>query len=112
MNDWMAPNIPLTIVVFTALAAVVLRAVARRPEPEPVPSAKPALVTVTAEESQPRPAVTAITHNGAGREAARPRALPGRPAGEVGRAQHIFHELHPQGRNAVCAVCDSQYRSA
>ena len=26
--------------------------------------------------------------------------------------QYVFHELHPDGRNALCAVCDSQYRSA
>jgi hypothetical protein len=26
--------------------------------------------------------------------------------------QDIFHELHPDGRNAVCTVCDSQYRLA
>jgi hypothetical protein len=26
--------------------------------------------------------------------------------------QHIFHELHADGRNALCAVCDGQYRSA
>lgn len=112
MKDWMAPNIPLTIVVFTALAAVVLRAAARRSEPGRVPGAKPAPVTVTADESQPPPGVTAVTHNSAGRQAARPPALPGRPAATVGRAEHIFHELHPQGRNALCAVCDSQYRSA
>jgi len=112
MKGWMAPNIPLTIIVFAALAAAMLRATVRRPEPGRVPGTKAAPVTVTADESQPRPGVTAITHNGAGREAARPLALPGRPAGAVGQAQHIFHELHPQGRNTLCAVCDSQYRSA
>jgi len=26
--------------------------------------------------------------------------------------QDIFHELHPDGRHAVCTVCDSQYRLA
>jgi hypothetical protein len=112
MKVWMAPNIPLTIVVFAALAAVVIRAAARRPEPRRVPGTKLAPVTVTADESQPRPGLTAVTHNGAGREAARPTALAGRPAAAVGRSQHIFHELHPQGRNALCAVCDGQYQSA
>ena len=86
MRVWMAPSIPLTIVLFAALAAVVLRAAARRPEPGPVPGTEPALVAVTAGETWPRPGVAA--------------------------GQHVFHELHPQGRNALCAVCDSQYRSA
>jgi hypothetical protein len=26
--------------------------------------------------------------------------------------QDIFHELHADGRHAVCTVCDSQYRLA
>ena len=82
MKEWMAPNIPLTIVAFTALAVVVLRAAARRPEPGRSPSTKPA------------------------------PALPGPPADAAGRAQHIFHELHPQGRNTLCTVCDGQYRAA
>jgi hypothetical protein len=86
MRVWMAPSIPLTIVLFTALAAVVLRAAARRPEPGRVPGTQLAPVTVLAGETPPRPGVA-----------------PG---------QHVFHELHPQGRNALCAVCDSQYRSA
>ena len=93
MKDWMAPNIPLTIAIFTALAAVVLRAAARRPEPGRMAGTRPAPITVTADESQPP-------------------ALPGGSAAAVGGAQHIFHELHPQGRNTLCAVCDSQYRSA
>jgi hypothetical protein len=86
MKVWMAPNIPLTIVLFAALAAVVLRTAARRAEPRRVPGTEPATVTVTAAETQPRSG--------------------------VGAGQHIFHELHPEGRNALCAVCDSQYRSA
>jgi hypothetical protein len=86
MKVWMAPNIPLTIVLFAALAAVVLRAAARRPEPGRVPGTEPAPVTVTAGPTQPRPGVAA--------------------------GQHVFHELHPRGRNALCAVCDSQYASA
>jgi hypothetical protein len=28
------------------------------------------------------------------------------------QVQNVFHELHPAGRNALCAVCDGQYRSA
>jgi len=26
--------------------------------------------------------------------------------------QDIFHELHADGRNAACTVCDDQYRLA
>ena len=36
----------------------------------------------------------------------------GRPARGVEQAQHIFHELHADGRNALCVVCDSQYGPA
>jgi hypothetical protein len=86
MKVWVASNIPLTIVLFAALAAVVLRTAARRPEPGRVPGTEPVPVMVTAGETQPRPGVAA--------------------------GQHIFHELHPQGRNALCAVCDSRYKSA
>jgi hypothetical protein len=43
-----------------------------------------------------------------------PRAVPrteppGRPASAVEQTQHVFHELHADGRNAFCAVCDGQY---
>jgi hypothetical protein len=114
MKVSMAPTIPLTTVLLAALAAVVLRVTTRRPEPGQVPGTEPAPVTVTAGESerQPWPGMAAGTHDGAGREVTRPPALPGRPAGAVGRAQHIFHELHADGRNTLCAVCDSWYRSA
>jgi len=44
---------------------------------------EPETVTVTAEESRPRPAVTTVE-----------------------QMQYVFHELHPAGRNALCAVCD------
>jgi hypothetical protein len=37
---------------------------------------------------------------------------PGRPASAVKQMQDIFHELHGDGRNAACTVCDSQYRLA
>ena len=43
----------------------------------------------------------------------RPNTAPayyfGRPARADEQAQHIFHELHAAGRNALCVVCDSQY---
>ena len=38
--------------------------------------------------------------------------LPGRPADAADQAQDIFHELHADGRNALCEVCDGQYESA
>ena len=34
--------------------------------------------------------------------------LPG-PASAVEQMQDIFHELHADGRNAACTVCDSHY---
>ncbi len=37
---------------------------------------------------------------------------PGRPASAVEQMQDIFHELHADGRNAACTVCDGQYWSA
>jgi hypothetical protein len=40
------------------------------------------------------------------------RWLPGTEPEPVTVMQHVFHELHPDGRNALCAVCDGQYRSA
>jgi hypothetical protein len=36
----------------------------------------------------------------------------GRPARAAEQAQDIFHELHADGRNALCVVCDSQYGPA
>jgi hypothetical protein len=82
----LAPGIPLTIALSAAVATIALRAAARRQGPRWLPGTEPEPVTVTAKESRPQPAVT------------------------VG--SHVFHELHPDGRNALCAVCDGQYRSA
>jgi hypothetical protein len=103
----MAPNMVLAIVLFAAVAAVALRAVARRPEPLEAPGTGPAPVTVMTGQSQP--AVATGTHYGAGGEMARPPAPPGRLVSAVDQAQHIFHELHPYGRNTFCTVCESQY---
>jgi len=42
MKNLMAPNLPLTLVLLAAMAAVALRAVARRPEaPPPHPRRSP-----------------------------------------------------------------------
>ena len=109
MKGWMAPNIPLTIIVFAALAAAMLRATVRRPEPGRVPGTKAAPVTVTADESRPRPAVTACTWDGGGHTMIGPPGPPGRPESAVDQMQHVFHELHADGRNALCVVCDGRY---
>ncbi len=111
MKNRMAPNIPLAIVLFAAVAAVALRAAARRPGPPRVPGTEPAPVTVTADESRPRSAATTCTRDGTGPEMVGPPGSPVRPASAVEQMQHIFHELHADGRNALCAVCDGQYRS-
>ena len=82
MKNTMAPGIPLAIVLFAAVATVALRAVSRRQEPRRLPGTEPE--PVTADESRPQP----------------PSA--------VDQMQDVFHELHPAGRNALCAVCDGQ----
>jgi len=85
MKNLMTPNITLAIVLVAAMAAVALRAAARRPEPRRASGAGSAPVAVKIPGS------------------------PGRPASAVEQMQGIFHELHADGRNAVCTVCDSQY---
>ena len=112
MKNLMAPKIPLTLVLLAVVAAVALRAVARRPEPSEAPATAPAPVTVIAGQGQPQPAVTASRHNGTRGEMARPPAHPGRRAHAIDQAQHIFHELHADGRHPSCAVCDSQHGAA
>jgi len=111
MRNLMAPNIPLALVLLAAVAAIALRAVARRPE---APGTAPAPVTVIAgqRQSQPQPAVATGRQDGTGGEMARPSAHPGRPANTADQARHIFHELHADGRHPSCAVCDSQYGAA
>jgi hypothetical protein len=108
MTNPMAPHIPLAMAVVVALAAAALRAADRRPGPPGVPGTEPAPVPVKADQSQPRPAVTTGTHDRAAHQMARPPRPPGRPARAVEQAQHIFHELHADGRNALCVVCGNQ----
>ena len=43
---------------------------------------------------------------------AAPAYYPGRPARAAEQAQNIFHELHADGRHALCVVCDSEYGPA
>jgi hypothetical protein len=112
MKNPPAPGIPLAIVLSAAVATVALRAAARRQEPRWLLGTEPEPVTVTAEESRPWPAVTVGTHDGAGHEMPGPPGSPGRPPSTVEQMQYVFHELHPDGRNSLCAVCDGQYRSA
>jgi len=88
MKNVMTPNITLAIVLVAAMAAVALRAAARRLEPRWASGAGSAPIALRTPSS------------------------PGRPARAADQVQDIFHELHADGRNAVCTVCDSQYRLA
>jgi hypothetical protein len=112
MKNLMAPNIPLALALLAAAAAA-LWAAARRPKPPQATGTRLASVTVMAgqSQSQPRPAVTG-THNGIRGEMAKPPTPPGRPASAIDKTQHIFHELHADGRHSSCGVCDSQYGTA
>jgi len=85
MKNLITPNIALALVLVAAMAAVALRAAARRPEPRRASGAGSAPFTVRA----PGP--------------------PGRPASAVEQMQDVFHELHADGRNAACTVCAGQY---
>jgi hypothetical protein len=38
-----------------------------------------------------------------------PPDIPGRPDSAAEQVESVFHELHADGRNALCGVCDSQY---
>lgn len=88
MKNLMTPNITLAIVLVAAMAAVALRAAARRPEPRWAPGVGSAPIAV------------------------RTPGSPGRAASAVEQMQDIFHELHADGRNAACTICDNQYWSA
>lgn len=90
MKNQMVPGIPLAVVLLAAVAAVALRAAARRPGP----------------------AVMAGPHDRAGPGMPRPQGLPGRSASAAEQMRQVFHELHADGRNDLCAVCDGQYGSA
>jgi hypothetical protein len=106
MKNPMAPAISLAIVLAAAVATVALRAAARRPQPRPVPVTEPGPATVTTGESRPQTAAITGTQHGAGHEIAWPPDPPHRPASLVEQMQRVFHELHADERNALCAVCD------
>ena len=80
------PNVPLAVAIFAALAAVALRAAARRPQ-----------LRLT------HPA-TAGTPRLAGGETAKPPRT-GRPGGSAEQMQYVFHELHADGHHALCPLC-------
>lgn len=108
MKSQMAPDILLAIVLVAALGAVALR---RRAEPQVVPGTSPAPATVRVDGNQSRPAVAISMLDATGHDMVGPPAPRGRPAITAEQTQHIFHELHAEGRNTLCAVCDSQYES-
>jgi hypothetical protein len=113
MRNRLPASLPLVIVMFAAVAASALRAGARRPESREVLSTEPPPVTATAEDSLPQPAVTAVTaavHYTAGQEGAKPPGALGRPDASIDQMQYVFHELHADGRHALCEVCANQYR--
>ena len=85
MKNVVTPNVTLAIVLLAAMAAVALRAAVRRPAPRWAPAAGSALIAV------------------------RTPSPPARPASVAAQMQDIFHELHADGRNAACTVCDRQY---
>jgi hypothetical protein len=85
MKNSMTPTITLAIVLLATMAAVAVRAAARRPEPGWAPGAESAPIAVRTPGSA------------------------GARASAAEQMQDIFHELHADGRNAACTVCDSQY---
>jgi hypothetical protein len=48
------------------------------------------------------------TRAGARHEMTGPPGHQGQPASAIEQAQRIFHELHADGRHALCSVCDGQ----
>lgn len=85
MKNVVTPNVTLAIVLLAAMAAVALRAAVRRPAPRWAPGAESAPIAV------------------------RTPSPPAWPASVAAQTQDIFHELHADGRNAACTVCDRQY---
>jgi hypothetical protein len=55
--------------------------------------------------------VTADTTDLAGHETVTPPGTPsGGPDNSVEQMDYVFHELHADGRHALCAVCGNQDR--
>jgi hypothetical protein len=97
-------------VIFAAGAVVVLRAAARRPQPRGILGTQPAPASATAEDGPAHPAVIAVVHHTGGQKGTKPAGTLGRPDGSAEQMQHVFHELHAEGRHALCEVCANQYR--
>jgi hypothetical protein len=57
-----------------------------------------------------RPGMTSGTRDG--HDIAEMPGPPGRPTSSSEQLKHVFHELHAEGRNAHCQVCDQQYSAA
>jgi hypothetical protein len=90
-----ALGLPLATLLFTAAAVIALRA-----------GGHTAVATMGARY---RIAPAAAM---ADRSPTQPPAAIGTPDSAAERMRHVFHELHADGRNAQCEVCDSQYRTA
>jgi hypothetical protein len=112
MMDRMLPNLPSAIVIFMPVAGVSLRVATERPKPEWVLAAEPVRVSVTADDSARHLAaavVTTDTDETAGNAmAAKLLSIRGQVNNAVEQMHHIFHELHADGHNANCSVCDGQ----
>ena len=85
MKNLMTPSMTLAVVLVAAMAVVALRAAARRPEPRWSSGAETASIAVRTLDSR------------------------GAQASAAEQMRDIFHELHADGRNAACTVCDGQY---
>lgn len=108
MKNRLPPSVPAAIAIFAAVAAVALWAAARQPGAAGVSRTEPALVTATAEDNQPQLSVTIGMDRPARQEPAKPPGTPDRPDGSVQQMQYVFHELHPEGRHALCGVCGTR----
>ena len=75
------------------------------PRAGPAPPVEPAKVLRSGRHRQPALSV-------ARGMAASPGTPGGGPGSPVEKMHAVFHELHADGRHALCAVCDSQYRPA
>ena len=94
----LSADVPMAIALVAAVAAAALRAAARRPE-------RPAPVTLTAADDRPPSGAPAGLHRIAGQETAELPGTPGRPEGWFEQMRYVFHELHAEGRHALCEVC-------
>jgi hypothetical protein len=105
MKNWMPPNVPLAMCILAAVAAVALRAAARRPEPVWALGTEPVPVTATAVEDRPQSTASDGLHPMAGHQTAKPSRTPGRLDGPDEQMRHVFHELHAECHHALCEVC-------